>query len=313
MFFFSRCISRLLFTLACLLAVGACEPVQQQSAGIMVTGQLANPAIDEASGMQASKLRPDVYFLHNDDGEAVLYAAGPDGTDLGHFGISGAQNRDWEDLTAIPGEHGPMLVIADSGDNFAQHDRVRLYFVAEPDPDPNGRYGGIVEVQHVIELAYPDGPRDCESVAWDPHSDRIYLVSKRDQPARIYSIARTEALSLDEATLEQDGVMHPFRAPTARDFQQFGRRDGPWVSQPTALDFSPDGRQAAIISYRSLYLFNRLEGESWPEAFARKPLEFEGPQSHKEEAVAYSSEGAHIMITTEGRPAPMYRFRLIAP
>lgn len=302
--------SHALPALICVLALLGCEPHEQSSAAILATGHLANPALDEASGMQAARLRPEVYFLHNDDGPAVLYAVGPDGADLGRFSIEGAQNRDWEDLAAVPSEAGPLLLIADSGDNFAQHDRVRLYFVLEPEPGPDGRYAGSVAVQHVIELEYPGGSRDCESVAWDPDSDRIYLISKRDKPAGVYSIAREAALTQDAATLTLDGSVHPFRPPTARDMRAFGRRDGPWVSQPTGLDISPDGREAAVISYRSLYLFERQEGESWPEAFARKPLEFEGPPSHKEEAVAYSADGTHIMITTEGLPAPMYRFRL---
>lgn len=299
--------------LICLLALGGCEPMEQQSATILVTGQIADRALDEASGMQAARLRPDVYFLHNDDGEAELFAVGMDGSDLGRLTIAGAQNRDWEDLAAVPTEAGPMLVIADSGDNFAQHERVRLYFVPEPEPGPNGRYAGSVAVHHVIELAYPGGPRDCESVAWDPYSDRIYLISKRDKPAGVYSIPREVALAQDAATLTLEGNVHPFRPPTARDIRTFGRRDGPWVSQPTGLDFSPDGRRAAVISYRSLYLFERQQGETWPQAFARKPVEFEGPPSYKEEAVAWSADGAHIMVTTEGLPAPMYRFRMIEP
>ena len=84
------------------------------------------------------------------------------------------------------------------------------------------------------------------------------------------------------------------------------------MSQPTGLDISTDGHLAAVISYRSLYLFERNENESWHAAFRRKPLEFEGPPSNKEEAVSFAGESAQfIMITTEGIPAPLYRFRLI--
>jgi len=294
-----------------LLLLPACEPREQASAVFTVVGSIENLELDEASGMQASWLQPEVYFLHNDDGEPEIFALAADGSDLGRFTVESAQNRDWEDLTAVPSEAGPLLLLADSGDNFAQHDHVRLYFVLEPEPGPGGVYAGSVAVQHVIELEYPGGSRDCESVAWDPHSDRIYLLSKRDKPARVYSIARLEALNQASATLRLDGEVFPFRPPSPRDMLKFGRRDGPWISQPTGLDFSADGRQAAVISYRSLYLFSRNDAESWPDAFARKPLEFEGPPSPKEEAVAYGRNEDFIMVTTEGTPAPMYRFQLL--
>ncbi|HSM68357.1 MAG TPA: hypothetical protein VK830_01490, partial [Xanthomonadales bacterium] len=184
-----------------LCGLAGCEPQQSHSAAIMQTGILENPALDEASGMQASRRFDDVYFLHNDDGEARLFAVGQDGTDLGSFAVEGAENRDWEDLAAVPSDSGPLLLVADTGDNFSQHQRIRLYFVVEPEPDESGGYSGKYPVHHVIELQYADGPRDCESVAWDPRSDRIYLISKRDKPAHIYSISRQDALTQTEAIL----------------------------------------------------------------------------------------------------------------
>ena len=42
------------------------------------------------------------------------------------------------------------------------------------------------------------------------------------------------------------------------------------------LDISSDGRRAAVITYRSLYLFERAADESWAEAFRKVPLEFIG-------------------------------------
>lgn len=292
-----------------LCGLAGCEPQQSQSAAIMQTGILENPALDEASGMQASRRHDEVYFVHNDDGAARVFAIGPDGADLGAFDVDGAENRDWEDLAAVPSDSGPLLLIADTGDNFAQHERIKLYFVVEPEPDESGRYSGQYPLHHVIELQYADGPRDCESVAWDPHSDRIYLLSKRDKPAHIYSIARQDALAQTDAILTRHGTVYPFRPPGPRDLSVFGHRDVPWVSQPTGLDFSPDGNLAVVISYRSVYLFSRSDPEDWTAALQRKPVEFEGPPSKKEEAVAFSRDGGLIMVTTEGIPAPIYRFR----
>lgn len=296
---------------ACLLLL-SCEQQAARNAGITVTGNVEDQALDEISGLQRSALRPGIFFVHNDDGEARLYAIDDQGRDVGSFTISGASNRDWEDLALITVGENPVLVVADSGDNFAQHPGVNLYFVSEPEPGADGIFSGEVPLLHSIELHYPDGARDCEAVAWDPVSDRIILLSKRDKPAHIYSIDRLTAMTESSAMLEFEGKAHPFRPPTTRDYARFGARDGAWVSQPTGMDISTDGLQAAVISYRSLYLFERGENESWAAAFGRKPVEFEGPPSKKEEAVGFAGETADvIMMTTEGVPAPIYRFRLI--
>ena len=85
-------------------------------------------------------------------------------------------------------------------------------------------------------------------------------------------------------------------------------RDGQWVSQPTGMDISPDGRWAAVISYRSLYLFEKAQDQDWADALAGEPIELEGPPSLKEEAVGFSRDGDFILVTTEGLPAPLYRW-----
>lgn len=261
--------------------------------------------------MLASRKNPGVYFLHNDDGIPQVFAMSETGEDLGAFLIEGATNRDWEDMTGVPTDAGPLIVVADTGDNFTQHDQVFLYFIAEPEPGPDGRYSGSVPLQHTLALRYPDGARDCESVAYEPASGTIVFISKRDKPPQIYSIAVSDALAVQEAELDYHGNVSVFRPPSARDMVYFGERDGPWVSQPTGLDFNPAGTQAAIISYRSVYLFNRASDQTWPQAFSMKPREILGPDSKKEESISFSNDGKSIMVTTEGLDAPVYRLNTL--
>jgi len=85
---------------------------------------------------------------------------------------------------------------------------------------------------------------------------------------------------------------------------------GLWVSQPTGMASSPDGRLAAVLTYRSLYLFHREGTESWEEAFQRQPLEYVGPPGSHDEAVSFSLDGSAVYVTTERRPAPLYRLDL---
>ena len=292
-----------------LAQLAACNPWRANEAIISSTGIIRNSSLIEASGLLAARKTRGVYFLHNDDGVPQVFAMSETGEDLGSFLIEGATNRDWEDITWAPSEAGPLMVIADTGDNFAQHEQAVLYFIAEPEPEADGKYSGSVPLQHTLSLRYPDGPRDCESVAYEPASAEIVFISKRDKPAHIYSIPLHDALARQDALLEYQGNVYVFREPTASDMVYFGERDGPWVSQPTGLDFNPDGTQAAVISYRSVYLFTRDKQKTWPQAFSEKPREILGPESTKEESIGYTLDGRSIMVTTEGIDAPVYRVK----
>jgi hypothetical protein len=292
--------------LACLLSILGCSPATPPAPGQMQSTNIRNPVLDEISGIQRGTLNPKALFVHNDDGPPRVFVIDHAGEDLGSFLLEGARNRDWEDITAVPTPDGPLLVVADTGDNFAQWDSVTLYFLAEPAPGPDGRYQGTVPLVHSITLTYPDGARDCESLAYDSSSQRLLLISKRDTPPRIYGIDLATALAEDAAELQLLGDTVTFRPPTRRDLLIFGPRDGPWVSQPTGFDIAPDGKRAAVISYRSLYLWERAPSESWEAALARTPMEIEAPPSRKEEAVGIEPDGT-IVVTAEGGPAPLYR------
>lgn len=298
------------YPLATLLLILACSPADRPQPGQLQSATIGNPALDEISGMQAGTLNPEALFVHNDDGPPRVFVIDQQGGDLGSFLLEGARNRDWEDITTVPSPDGPLLVLADTGDNFAQWDSVTLYFVAEPEPGPDGRYRGSYAPFHTLTLRYPEGARDCESLAYDPASERLLLLSKRDRPPRIYAVDLATALAEQSAALQYLGNTVPFRSPSRRDLRIFGPRDGPWVAQPTGFDISRDGTRAAVISYRSLYLWERSPDESWESALAREPAEFEVPPSRKEEAISFTSPDGPILVTTEGAPAPLYRIEL---
>jgi hypothetical protein len=300
--------SALFLSFFCVLT--ACSEEMVEQIGITRTGTLENSRLDEASGIQASWLQDDIYFLHNDDGQAEIFVINSTGIDLGSFLVEGARNRDWEDISMVPSSSGPLILIADSGDNLARFDNITLYFFHQPEADDEGRFSGNVPLFHSIELQYPDGARDCESIAYDSSSGKIFLLSKRDKPAGIYSIPLDQALSKTQAILSFEGNLATLRPPGVKDMRQFGKREGKWVSQPNGMDISKNGKLATLITYRSVYLYRRQDGEAWPAVFSRKPLEFIGPSSRTEEAIGFTSDGAFIMVTAEGRSAPVFRIRL---
>jgi hypothetical protein len=279
----------------------------RQQAAFQLVGKLAAARLDEASGIQAGSW--GVFFLHNDEGTR-LFMSDATGRNLGSIDIA-ANNRDWEDITRVPGEHGPLLVIGDIGDNHGAREQVSLYFLPEPAPADHGPAAATqpLAVRHRLRVTYPDGARDAESLAYDPASGMLLILSKRDLPPRLYGIPLDLALWKQEVEAEFLGEVPGFRPPTRRDILTNPGR-GLWVSQPTGMDISPDGRLAAVITYRSLYLFERRAHESWAEAFRRAPEEIPGPPGSRDEAVAFSADGRSVFVTSENRPAPLYRLDL---
>ncbi len=270
------------------------------------TGWLAAQNLMEASGLQASFSQPGHFFVHNDDGRPELFVINEKGANLGVVSIVPARNTDWEDITSVPVDDGHWIVIGDIGDNLSIRSYIMLYFIEEPRPDENGRYGGDQVVRHRLDLEFPDGARDCESLAYDPVNRQLLLLSKRDKPAHLYTVDLDIALSQGQAELEFAGTIYALRPPTASD-QRIWRGKTDWISQPTGLDISPDGSEAVIISYRSVYRYLRRDNEDWVVSMSRKPTELVGPRAVQNEAIAFSADGQSIFVTTEKLPAPIFR------
>jgi len=270
------------------------------------TGWLASNKLNEASGLQASYSREGDFFVHNDEGKTVIYAVDETGADLGRVSIVPAKNKDWEDITSIPVDDGRWIVVGDIGDNKAKRKSIKLYFIEEPKTGKNDRYAGKQVLKHHLFLTYPDGPRDCESMAYDPVGKQILLLSKRDKPPRLYAVDMETALTQETAELEFLGTTSVLRPPTPADRAHWGGRTD-WISQPTGFDISADGSEAVVITYRSLYRYQRNPEEDWLSAMQRKPEEVVGPPAVQNEAIAYTVDGKAIYVTTEKRPSSMYR------
>ena len=297
-------------TFICLaIALAACKPAEQPvpenivDSGFHIIGKLESARLDEASGMQAGA--GGVFFLHNDEGDD-LFAIDARGSHLGRMHVKKAKNKDWEDITRVPGENGPLLVIGDIGDKHRTRKKLKLYFLEEP---AAADLQGEVTPVHETTLRLPGKATDLEAMAYDPSSGTILFISKPDQPPRLFGIALDQALAEKELTLQFLGEVHGLRPPSQKDVLM-GFKRGLRVSQPTGMDISADGRLAAVITYRSLYLWQREEGESWIEAFQRQPVEYLGPPGLYEEAVSFSEDEKSIYVTSERRPAPLSRLDL---
>lgn len=278
-------------TLAVFAALGA---------EVVASGPLASREAVELSGLAISRADPTILWGHNDSGGgAVLYRIGLQGEDLGRVPIPEALAGDWEDIAAFEDRDGPALLIGDVGDNLAMRSFVTLYAVRDP-----GR-GRAAPLLWRLNLSYPDGQHDCEAIAVDPLSREILLLTKRDEPPRLYRVPLPEHPPQTRQFPEFVGTLAPRPKQTVRK-----RLLDPYALTPTALAISADGLTAAIVSYEDARIYRRRAGQPWIELFSRPAATVPLPPFAGIEAAALSADGRTLWIGSEGRPGQWARLAL---
>lgn len=263
-------------------------------------GTLANPAIDELSGLAVSQADATVLWGHNDSGDgAVLYRIGTQGEDLGQVVVDGAHAGDWEDIAAFRDREGPALLVADTGDNFGMRTFSTLYAVLDP-----GRGDGA-RLLWRLDFRFADGERDCEGVAVDAAAREILLLSKRDDPPRLYRLPLPDATPREQQVAELLGPIAPL--PPRPLHRRLADR---YRHAPTAFDISADGSTAVIAASREVRVYRRSPGQPWLEVLRQPtaPIPLSGLASV--EAAALSADGRTLYVGAEGRPGRWWRVAL---
>ncbi len=247
---------------------------------------LACRQIDESSGLAPSRRTPGVFWTQNDSGSpAELFAFDRRGRHLGAYTVIGARNRDWEDLAWLTVGKKHFLLICDTGDNALIRPFVSLYLVPEPAVDPNRpKAGGKLRVARAIHFTYEDGPQDCESVAVDPTTKTIYLVSKRGKRT-VYELP-----------------MPPKAARRKLVAKAVAELD---IAAAVAMDISGDGLRAVVLTYGLAFEYTRAAGEKWAAAFRRGGRKLRMPGRRQGESICYGPDGKTLYLTSEKLPTPL--------
>ena len=318
---------------ACLL-IAACIAANSQTARSDESGSvkqvssqakavsLADPNLNESSGLATSHLKPDRLWTHNDSGgEASLFAfAATTGSKTGMCSLAGAVATDWEDMASFIDQGVPRLLVADCGDNQASRASIRLHLFDEPDPDATLRLSDY----QTLQVRFSDGPRDCEAVAVDVQRRKIILIAKGrlpvagiyvlDLPPRASEASQTgsnhdrlsavgrqtagERTAHEQISLEQTS---PDQVMIA---QRVGTLPLPMI---TAMDIDGRTGDAVVVTYLGGFRFAQGQPRvSVREQFSSVAEAIELPRWKQIEAVAFDQRG-NIWVTSEGSPAPLIR------
>jgi hypothetical protein len=258
-------------------------------------GTVQSSDIVEASGLAASRKNPYVLWTHNDKGgSARLFAMNTDGTHLGIYYLSGASNRDWEDIAVGPGPVDGLhyIYVGDIGDNNASYASITIYRVPEPQVD--SEQSPVVVVLTGVEsitLQYPDGAHNAETLMLDPLTKDIYIITKKDAYPRVYRAPYPQSTS---ATITME---YKCQLPWLYT------GSGDWAS---AGDISPAGSEVIVRNYDTASIWQRPADANLWDAFAQTECSFTLLEEIQGEAICFVNGFACGFITTsEGDYQPI--------
>jgi hypothetical protein len=266
-----------------------------------VAGRLPSGEIDEASGLVASQLDPDLFWVHNDSGDGPrLFAITSAGEQIAELTVVGAEAEDWEDIATGPVLEGgaASLFIGDIGDNMSLRPSVQIYVLPEPDVDRAFAPAELLASAHRLEVNYPDGPKNAEALLVDPLTGDLYIIEKASylQPTARVGVYRIPALEvLSERAVAQRVAEVPL---------------GP----VTAGDVLADGRGVALRNYQGGHFFERDPVLPLFHAFAQPGCELPLLDTEEQgESLGFARDGKSYFSVGEGESRQIYRYAFRPP
>jgi len=262
----------------------------------VVVGQI--PLV-EASGLASSRVHPGIHYTHNDSGSGpVVSAITTAGVVKATMTLTSA--NDWEDIAVGPGAGGlSSIYVGDIGDNALNRDRIRVMRIAEPNPLTSAVY--TTQNMQVLDLAYPDGPHNAESLIVDPRTSDLFVVTRSDGPSGTgVGVYRATQSFFNQANT---GIKQTMSYVT----------DLPGLTDLRAGDISPDGRWIVLRNKTDGWLYERGENQTIGQAFAGTPVKFQMISEVQGEAIGWAADGSGFYTTSEGRNQPIYFYPFAVP
>jgi len=210
-------------------------------------GLLDAHELPEASGIVKSRRFPDIFWIHNDSGNAPrLYAVRSDGTIVRRYKIE-IPNVDWEDIAMDDEGH---LYIGDIGNNAGRLPIRAIYQLAEPDPAKPAE-SPVKALKAWFYRFDHDDRFDAESLCIDRGQALLVAKTFDSRNAELYSLPLDKPASFFKPAIPRKiGRLDRFNVPA------------------TGADLSADGEWLAVCSSTKTLVYQRtspnLQGRPEP-------------------------------------------------
>lgn len=249
------------------------------------------------------------FLIYDDAMELVNCIRNSDASDQGTITFPSVTMTDIEDMASAQIGTDNYIFIGDIGDNSDVRTTIQIVRLKEP-PITGSDYEYSSDSVYSIICQYPAGNppshKDAEGLFYDKVSNKIYILTKRDNPIKIYSLAHQATYSGTQ-TLTYEG--------TAWSGVQYGQNmSGVNGGYCCGADLSADATKIFVVNPRFLYFWSRDTttgtGQTIAQALAqtgKNELSYCGggrPSSHWEgnpqgEAVCFDTNGTDYFTISE--------------
>ncbi|NNE65230.1 MAG: hypothetical protein HKN33_01585 [Pyrinomonadaceae bacterium] len=259
-----------------------------------MVGTISSSLIRESSGLVHSRCQENVLWTHNDSGDKNrIFAVDTKGKLIGTWHVTGARNRDWEDMSTFKDENGKcFLFVGDTGNNGRLRSNVTIYKLEEPIVTKQKGKTPATARAEAISFPYPDLRHDSEAIFVHPKSQDLYVITKRiTGAAGVYRIKKGKRTAEKVTDIEVPSVPNGLI---------------------TGAAISPDGERVLLCDYFGGYEFRLPEdSESFDDIWKVQGELVDLGTRAQGEAVAYSSDGLSIYATSEKRNSPLIKVTLV--
>lgn len=218
------------------VVIGAASP-SSRSAKLEPYATIASFDIQECSGIVKSRQSPNLYWVHNDSSRGSrVFGIRRDGSLVASFPTH-LPNTDWEDIAT---DNAGNLYLGDFGNFHNTRRDLAIHVLKEPvsTEASSDIFGTSHRFAYPDQIEFPPARRiyDCEALFWA--RGELFLLTKSlgDTYTRLYCFESLEADSVNRPTLVGSFDIGP---------------------QVTAADATSDGKMLAVLTTRSVWVFER--------------------------------------------------------
>ncbi len=265
----------------------------------VAVGRIEAADIHESSGLSASECQ-DVLWTHNDAGNApIVFAMATNGRHLGAWRVTNANNVDWESISTYQDAKGKcFLFIGDFGDNDETRKERFIYRIPEPavsDGTASSTAGSPLstEAAEALSFAYPDGPKNAETILVHPKTGDIYVLTKtRRGPSEVHKMKPAFGGSEVLITKKVGEISVPSKP----------------VGLLTGGSISPDGKRVMVCDVKSGYELVMPPNASDPDAIWKQtPVRIDLGERKQGEGVSYGRDGISLYASSESKNTPIIK------